>query len=123
MLNPRKLAAIDLVLLGPIVIITEFVAGAFLSIALGVYILVRGHGALSQIALGLYLISLGVNYIPMLIYAVAISNGESASKELGSELNGISTAMARYRRQSLWLLVPLVIPLLSFRSARKSLVD
>ena len=123
MLNPRKLAAIDLVLLGPKVIITEFVAGVFLSIALGVYILFRGHGALSQIALGSYLISLGVNYIPILIYAIAISKTESAKKELGSELDSIGTAMARYRRQSLWLLVPLVVPLSSLRQVRKSVAD
>jgi hypothetical protein len=75
-LDPRKLAAIDLAFLGPKVVITEFVAGVFLSAALGVFVLVRGHGTPAQTALGLYLISLGLNYIPMLIYAIAINKVE-----------------------------------------------
>ena len=78
MLNARKLVAIDLVFLGSKAIITEFSAGVFLSAALGVFVLVRGHGSAAQIVLGLYLISLGVNYIPMLIYAIAITRARSA---------------------------------------------
>src|SRR5215813_8037183 len=49
-LNARKLAAIDLVFLGPKLVITEFVAGLFLSAALGIFILVRSHGSPAQIA-------------------------------------------------------------------------
>ena len=110
-LNARKLAAIDLVFLGPKVIIAEFVAGVLLSAALGIFVLVRSHGSPAQIALGLYLITLGLNYVPMLIYAIVITRGKSASAELGSELENKRVAIANYRRQSFWLLVPLVVPL------------
>ena len=118
MLNPRKLAAIDLVFLGPKLIITEFVAAVFLSAALGIFVLVRGHGSPGQIALGLYLISLSLNYIPMLIYAIVITHRKNAWAELGSELDNKREATAKYRRQSLWLLVPLVVPFVALRQSR-----
>jgi hypothetical protein len=117
-LNARKLVAIDLVFLGSKAIITEFSAGVFLSTALGVFVLVREHGSAAQIVLGLYLISLGVNYIPMLIYAIAITRARSARAELGGELDNKPVTMAKYRRQSLWLLVPLVVPFTVFSQAR-----
>jgi len=44
------------------------------------------------------LISLGVNYIPMLIYAIAITRAKSARSELGSELDNKRLAMKKYRR-------------------------
>lgn len=122
-LDPRKLAAIDLAFLGPKVIIVEFATGVALSTALGLFVLIRGGGAPTQIALGLYLISLGVNYMPMLIYAIAIKNAKSAIVELGSELENKGEAMARYRRQSLWLLVPLIVPLAALRQIRRARVN
>ncbi|MGA8598662.1 MAG: hypothetical protein WB676_28435 [Bryobacteraceae bacterium] len=69
------------------------------------------------------MISLGVNYIPMLIYAIAINKAKSATAELGSELDNKSTAIARYRRQSLWLLVPLITPFMALRQVRKRRVN
>ena len=117
-LSARRLVAIDLVFLGSKVVITEFIAGVFFSAALGVCVLVKGHSSLGQIVLGLYLISLGVNYIPMLIYAISITRAKSARSQLGSELDNKGLAMKKYRRQSLWLLVPLVVPLTVFSQQR-----
>jgi hypothetical protein len=117
--NARKLAAIDLIFLGPKVVITEFSAGVFLSAVLGIFVLVRGHHSLAQIVLGLYLISLGINYVPMLHYAIRIRRAEGARAELGNELDDKRVAMAKYRRQSLWLLVPMIVPLLALAQSRK----
>ena len=72
MFDARKLAAIDLIFLGPKVIITEFSAAVFLSAVLGILVLVRGHHSLAQVVLGLYLFSLGINYVP--------GEGKAASK-------------------------------------------
>jgi hypothetical protein len=69
--------------------------------------------------LGLYLISLGVNYIPMLIYAIAITRAKSARSELDSELGNRHLAMKKYRGQALWLLVPLVVPLAVFSQSQR----
>ena len=80
MLNPRKLAALDLAFLGPKVIISEFIFGVLFSAA---FVLLRGHRSPAQIALGLYFISLGLNCIPMLLYAIAINKTKSTRTELG----------------------------------------
>ena len=51
----------------------------------------------------------------MLVYAVAISLGRSAQPEINDELIDQRRAMAKYRRQSLFLLVPLMIPISALR--------
>lgn len=109
-MNFKKLAAIDVAFLGPKLIITEFAVGVFFSAALGVFTLLRSH-SISGLLIGLYLISLGVNYIPMLVYAITVRGYEKARLELGGELISKRAAMSKYRRQSLWLLVPLAVPL------------
>lgn len=109
-------------MLGPRIIVTEFAAGVFLCAALGAFVLVRGHGARVQFALGVYLILLGLNYVPMLIYAISIRTAVRARTELGSELDDKKSAMAKYRRQSLWLLVPLAVPLVAITQCRRSVV-
>lgn len=111
-INPRKLAAIDIVFLGSRFIVAEFAGAVLLCAALGVFTLFRGHSFV-QLALGLYLISLGINYVPMLIYAIAITQGDSAKAEMGDELDDKRQAMAKYRRQSMLLLVPLVVPIIA----------
>jgi hypothetical protein len=117
-INPRKLAAIDIVFLGSKFIIAEFAFGVLLCVALGTFVLFRGH-SFWQLALGLYLISLGINYVPMLVYAVAITRGQSARAEMGDELNDKRRAMAKYRRQSILLLVPLLVPVLALTQERR----
>jgi len=92
-MNPRKLVAIDIVFLGSIFIIAEFASGVVLCVALGIFVLVRGN-SFWQLALGLYIISLGINYVPMLIYALVITKYKSACTELGDELIDQRRAMA-----------------------------
>lgn len=119
MLNPRKLAAIDLAFLGPKIIISEFAFAVLFAPTLGVFVLLRGHRSPAQIALGFYLISLGLNYVPMLAYAVAINEAKSARTELGKELDDKRAAISKYRRQSTWLLMPLVVPIIALMQRRK----
>ena len=112
-INVRKLAAIDLYFLGPKIILAEFGLGVPIMLVLGTLSLrtglLRTH-ALWQIALGVYLLLLGINYIPMLWCAIDIARRGSAATELGDELSDQGAAMRKYRRQSLWLLVPLAVP-------------
>jgi hypothetical protein len=44
----------------------------------------------------------------MLAWAIAISSKQNAQRELGRELTEKRRAMAKYRRQSLVLLIPLL---------------
>lgn len=103
--NLRKLAAIDIVFLGPKFIIGEYACGTILSLALGIFILFRAH-SVWQVVLGVYFVSLGVNYAPMLIYAIGLGNREKARAEIADELVEQRRAMSKYRRLSLALLVP-----------------
>jgi membrane protein implicated in regulation of membrane protease activity len=116
-MNPRKLAAIDIVILGSKLIISEFAGGVLLCIALGTFVLFRGH-SFWQLILGLYLLSLGINYVPMLVYAVAISRKQSARAEMGDELKDKRRAMAKYRRESILLLIPLLVPIRALAQER-----
>jgi len=109
-LDLRKLAAIDIALLGFKVIFAEYALGVLFSLALGVFALIRSH-SLWGAALGIYLIGLGINYVPMFAYAVSIGGKHNAQTELGDELLEKRKAMAKYRRLSLLLLVPLLVPI------------
>jgi len=112
MINLRNLAAIDIVFLGYKLVVAEYAVGVFFSTALGLFVLYRGH-SFWQLVLGIYLISLGISYIPMLAYTLSIAGKESARAELGSELSDKAAAMCKYRRQSIFLLVPLAAPILA----------
>ena len=117
MINPRKLAAIDVVILGSKLIITEFAGGVVLCVALGTFVLFRGH-SFWQVILGLYLISLGINYLPLLVYGVAVTKGKSALAEIGDELKDKQRAMAKYRYESILLLIPLLVPIIALALER-----
>ena len=114
MIDVRKLAAIDLYFLGPRIILAEFGLGVPIMLVLGILNLraglLRTH-ALWQIALGAYFILLAVNYIAMLWCAVDIARNGNPADELGDELRDKGAAMRKYRKQSLWLLVPLAVPI------------
>jgi hypothetical protein len=115
-LNTRKLAAIDIVFLGFKVVAAEYAFGVLFSLALGIFVFLRSHSGW-QIALGIYLVCIGINYVPMLIYTLSIANKENAQAELGYELVEKRRAMSKYRRLSLLLLVPFVLPILAISRA------
>ncbi len=116
--NNRRLAAIDIAFLGYRLIVAEYAAGVFLSLALGAFALFRSH-SFWQVVLGVYLMCLGINYVPMLIHALAIGNREKARAQIADELDERQTAMSKYRRQSLLLLVPLLVPVLAATQRRR----
>jgi len=81
-------------------------------ISIGLLVIIRSH-SLWQITLGAYLICLGLNYVPMSVFAVSIGNKQNALAELADELQEKHRAMSKYRRLSLLLLLPLLVPLLA----------
>ena len=115
----RKLAAIDIAFLGARFIIAEFAVGVLGPLALGVFIALRSH-SVSGLLMGAYFLTLGVNYVPLLLYAVAISRAGSAAREIGDEL-AVDRRRARrkYRRGSMLLLIPLVVPVLAVIQERQ----
>jgi hypothetical protein len=115
MANLRKLAAIDIVFLGRKVVVAEYTCGVLLCAALGIFVLIK-DGSLWQLALGMYFISLAINYVPMLTYAVSIATVDAARTMMGDELEDKRKAMAKYRRQSVLLLVPFLVAILAVSS-------
>jgi hypothetical protein len=119
----RKLAALDLALLGPIVIISEFVVGVIGPPLLGAFIAVRGH-SWGQYVMAFYFAMLGINYVPLLGYALHVRNRETAHAEIAEELTEDRRGlMRRYRRGSLLLLIPFVVPALALLQARGKSAD
>ena len=109
MINPRRLAAVDLVFLGPTLIIGEFALAVVGAPVLGALTLARA-GVVWQKLLGVYLVALGINYVPLLIHAIALVRTRAARLVIADESANTRELFRKYRRQSLWLLVPLVAP-------------
>ena len=119
MIDPRKLAAMDIATLGPTFIIGNFAGVAVVCLSLGTFIL-WGADSCQKLTVGFYFFSLGINYMFMLFYALEINNRESAHAAIGNELDKERGAMAQYRRQSMYLLLPLVVPIVALKRRYKS---
>lgn len=111
MIDFRKLAAVDIAFLGSRLILAEFSVGVFASLALGVFTLLRSH-SVGGIALGSYLLCIGINYVPLLLFAIRLVRLDSARYEIAEEMTDERRMFRKYRRQSLLLLVPLAVPVL-----------
>lgn len=116
-INIRKLAALDIALQGSKLILAEFTLGVFGSVALAFVIAAPGffggHFALTQILVSSYMLCIGLNYVPLFIYAIKIIRRRSAREEVAFELAHIERARVKYTGQSFLLLLPLVVPLLA----------
>lgn len=114
MINVRKLAAIDLEFLGPKIILSEFGLGVLGSLTLGILSIRAGmhrfHSARMTV-FGVYLLLLGINYVPLLLHALDIARNGCARQEIADELGNRRVTFRKYRRQSLFLLLPMVVPI------------
>jgi hypothetical protein len=108
----RKLAALDIAFLGSRLVVAQFSIGVFGSFALGIFTLLRSH-SVGGVALGSYLLFIGINYVPLLVYAIRIVRLDSARDEVAEERAAKHGMFRKYRRQSLLLLVPLAVPILA----------
>ena len=113
-IDPRKLAAIHIATLGPTFAIGNFAGIAILCLSLGGLILWHAD-SYQMLTLGFYFVSLCANYVVLLFFAFEINNGERARSEIGDELNRQHGAMGEYRRQSMYLLLPLVVPIVALQ--------
>jgi hypothetical protein len=112
MIDPRKLAAIHVATLGPTFAISNFAGSALLCLSLGAVILWRAN-SFQLFTFGFYFVSLCINYAVMLHYALELNTRESVHSEISVELNKERGAMAEYRRQSIYLLLPIVVPIVA----------
>ena len=119
MFSVRKLAAIDIAFLGPTFVILEFALGVFGGLALGVFAAFRARSAFGAL-IAAYLLSISINYVPLVAHAVSLRDRKRAREEIAEELTpDPRRAMRKYRRRSLLLLIPLVVPILAVAQARR----
>jgi hypothetical protein len=112
-LNVRRLVALDIALHGSKFIIFEFSFGVIFGFVLGLYLLKSNH------LLGWYIITLGLNYIPLLIYAINITRIGSAKNESKDDLSNRKRLISFSIRQFV-IFVPFSTILLSiFQELRK----
>ena len=114
MINPRKLAAIHIVSMGSTFAIGNFSCTGLLCLSLGVLTLWRAD-SIRMLTFGFYFLSLCINYAVMLFFALDIQDRERARTEIGDELKSRRGAMGEYRRQSIYLLLPIVVPIVALR--------
>lgn len=119
MIDIRRLAAVDIAFLGSRFILAEFSLGVVGSLCLGVLTLVRTHSFVGTV-FGAYLLCIGVNYVPLLFHAISLVRHGTATQEIADEMPEKSRMFRKYRRQSLLLLVPLVLPILAIIQGRSS---
>jgi hypothetical protein len=113
MIQVRKLVAVELIFLGPKIVFAEYGFAVVVGAAIGILSLrvgLRTHVPW-QILLGIYLLFLALTYAVLLKVAVAIARRGDARSEIAGELDNTAATFRKYRRQSLWILVPLAVPL------------
>jgi hypothetical protein len=109
MFNARKLAAVDLAFLGPRVVLPEFILGVVGPIGLGIWTIAK-IPSMGGILFGVYLLLIGLNYVPLLWHAISLVRQGTAHQEISSEAEDKRKMFRKYRRQSLLLLLPLIVP-------------
>jgi hypothetical protein len=108
-INVRKLAALDIALHGGRWILIEFWIGVIGLPLFGALVIGR------SLYLGVYLMLLGLNYVPLLVYAIIINRSNSAKEEVNVELSHPAKYYSKYGVQQALLLVPFAIPVLAIR--------
>jgi hypothetical protein len=117
-LDVRRLAAADMwgtagTLRRRRVIRAEFVAGAVGCTVLGLVLLLSAGGALS-VVFGVWLVGAGVNYVPLALYAQALSR----PGELEAELRGLDLRreLRRASVRQFWIAVPFAVAVAALMS-------
>ena len=107
-INIRRMVALDITLHGPRFIGIEFGVGTPAILAIGAYLMYTG-----PFILGAYLLLTGMNYVPLLAYAIMIIRGGSAKEEVAYYMSNDKHIVRKYSIQQLLLFLPLIVLLLS----------
>ena len=114
MIQVRKLVAVELTFLGPKIIIAEYGVAVVVSLFVGVLSLRSGlyrTHAIWQTLLGFYLLFIVLAYAVLLAFAIGMVRRGDCRIEIADEINNTREVFRKYRRQSLWILVRLAVPL------------
>jgi hypothetical protein len=121
-LNVRRLAAIDMHgaagrTLRRRVILAEFVVAAVGITLIGVWC-VFGTDSLGWQVVGVVAIGVGLNYVPLAVYALMLYRPGT----LDAELHGVDLAREGryYTAAQFWIFVPLIMVVLAVRQSRRA---
>jgi len=125
MIQVRKLVAVELTYLGPKIIIAEYAIAVVVGLLVATLSLRAGlfmTHATWQTILGLYLLFVALTYAVLLGYALSMTRRGNSQAEIAHEVesNGTRATFRKYRRQSIWLLVPLAVPFVALKERRSS---
>ncbi len=109
LINVRRLVSLDITLHGPRFILAEFGIGTPAILAVGVALLEDGPWQL-----GLYLLLTGVNYLPLLAYALLTVRNGTAEMDVRDELAQDRHYVRKYSIQQLMVFVPFALVFLAF---------
>jgi hypothetical protein len=68
---------------------------------------------------GAYTLSLGVNYLPLLLHAISIVRQGTSATEIADETGDRAQLFRKYRRGSLLILLPLVVAVAAITQWRR----
>lgn len=105
LVNIRRLVALDIFLHGSRFILIEFGVGTPAIILVGLWLTLTG----TSVILGIYFFLTGVNYLPLLIYAILIVKKHSAESEVKNGLAQNPHYVRKYSLQQLVIFIPLAI--------------
>jgi xanthine/uracil/vitamin C permease (AzgA family) len=108
----RRLVALDMGLHGPTFILIEFGLGVPVPMILGASLVSRGF-----LTLGVYLFTLGINYVPPLVYAVALRNDHS--KVVNTKDPDVRRLNRKYSTQQFLIFIPFFIVMLDIIQRRR----
>ena len=115
LISVRKLAALDLVFHGRKLVLVEFGVGVSFSTLLGFWFIYSGLSAIPDpsyliAVLGIGLLGIGLNYLPLLIYALQLQRPENAKRIVLYELGHPQTYQRIYGLQSvIFTIVPFAL--------------
>lgn len=87
-------------------ILAEFALGAAAGPALGAVVVVQGGSPAWQL-FGLWIAGACLNYVPLVIYAIELSDREALASELADA--DIPSELRRYTKAQVWVFVPLAL--------------
>ena len=116
-MDVRRLAAIDMhglagSMLRRRIILWEFILGAVLGLAFGLFVLLTADSLFWAI-FGLWLIFLGMNYVPLAIYAIGFTRPGALQQELAGV--NIPAELRRYTGLQMWVFVPFALGFFAVR--------
>lgn len=109
LIEVRKLVALDITLHGSLFIMIEFGVSTSIIVAFGLWLMF----ATNVFILGLYVFLTGLNYLPLLIYAVVIVRAGTAKNEVEYGLTHCEHYNRKYSIQQFLIFVPLLVLLLA----------